>query len=42
MNFEYMVAYLSGDTSEAMKIAVAQLCELEVVKRQQYTSAEVV
>ena len=42
MNFEYMVAYLSGDKAQASKIAVNQLCELEVVSTRQYNSAEVV
>lgn len=42
MNFDYMVAYLSGDKAKASKIAVDLLCELEVVSNRQYTSAEVV
>ena len=42
MSFEYMVAYLSGDKAQASKIAVAQLCKLEVVSTRQYNSAEVV
>jgi hypothetical protein len=42
MNFDYMVAYLSGDKAQALKIAVDLLCELEVVSARQYTSAEVV
>jgi hypothetical protein len=41
MNFEYMVAFLSGNEGEAMQIAVNQLCQLEVMERRQYTTGQV-
>jgi len=41
MNFEYMVAYLSGNEGEALKIVVDQLCQLEVVERRQYSTNKV-
>ena len=42
MSFEYMVAYLSGDNSLAMKIAVDQLIKLEVVSTRTNVTAEAV
>jgi hypothetical protein len=36
-----MVAFLSGNEGEAMKIAVNQLCQIEVMERRQYLSGQV-
>jgi hypothetical protein len=41
MNFEYMVAFLSGNEGEALKIVVDQLCQIEVVECRKYTTGQV-
>lgn len=41
MNFEYMVAFLSGDKGEALQLVVAELCKIEVVATRQYLTNQV-
>jgi len=41
MNFEYMVAFLSGDKSKADKIGANQLVTLNVVRVRQYLTGQV-